>query len=183
MLIKKEFANKKQQEKKRIVDIGTGSGCIAISLAFEIQHAEVFATDVSEAALSVARKNATELKANVNFIRHDILQDEFSISDIDVVVSNPPYIALVEKSSMTKNVTDFEPHLALFVSDDDPLLFYKVIAEKASAALAKHGALYTEINERFGKEVANVFADRGYHDIQIIKDLSGKERIVKGVKV
>lgn len=165
----------------RILDIGTGSGCIPITLALEIPESEVYATDVSPEAIAVASDNAMRLNAKVQFFINNILQEQIPVGNLDVVVSNPPYIPLREQESMKQNVLAFEPHLALFVSDEDPLLFYNVIAEKARHALTSNGLLAVEVNERFGREVASLFKTGGYVDIGIVRDLSGKERIVTAV--
>jgi len=165
----------------RLLDIGTGSGCIPVTLALELQGAELFATDVSPQALKVAHENASRLDARVQFVLNDILQDQIPVGNLNVIISNPPYIPVGEKESMKRNVLEFEPHLALFVSDEDPLVFYRVIVEKSRDALASRGLLAVEVNERFGQEVASLFKAGGYTDIGIVKDLSGKQRIVTGV--
>lgn len=172
---------KGNNSKIKILDIGTGSGCIPISLALEISNSEVFAIDISEDALHIAKQNATSLDAKVQFSRLDILNDEIPFQNLDVVVSNPPYIALSEKKGMGNNVVDHEPHLALFVEDDEPLIFYNAIASKSKRVLKSGGLLAVEINERFGKEVADLFKQNNFQEIEIIKDLSGKNRIVKGI--
>jgi release factor glutamine methyltransferase len=181
MLIREKALLKKNREIIRILDIGTGSGCIPISLALESSNAEVFASDISDAALTVAKKNARHLNANVVFIKNDIIHQEIPFDNLDVVVSNPPYITLKEKSQMMKNVVDFEPHLALFVPDCDPLLFYKAISLKSKKALKPLGMLFVEINAQYGKAVAGIFSEDGYSDISIFKDISGKDRIVSCV--
>ncbi len=163
----------------RILDIGTGSGCIAISLALEIKNATVTATDVSSTALDCAKENAILLIAPVHFIKHDILKEELS-ETFDLIVSNPPYISFEEKSSMKPNVLEFEPHVALFAHESDPLIFYKKIIEKSKKSLSTHGSLWFEINENFGKEVMDLLKTYGFVDAQIIKDFDGKERIVTG---
>jgi release factor glutamine methyltransferase len=166
----------------RILDIGTGTGCIPITIKLERPFAEVMAIDVSENALKVAIDNAEHLRAKVQFAHHDVLSEHFPFYDLDGIVSNPPYIGVSEKISMSRNVLDFEPHLALFVKDDDPLIFYKIIARHASKSLRPAGFLAVEINERFGKEVADVFLQAGFQKVNILKDLSGKNRIVMGLK-
>ena len=166
----------------RILDIGTGSGCISITLALEIKTADIYATDVSLQSLDVARENALRLNAGIQFIAHDILRDELPVKNLDAVISNPPYIPWAERQTMNRNVIGFEPHLALFVSDDDPLIFYRVIVEKSRLALVSKGLLAVEVNERFGNEVALLFTTGGLTDVEIIKDLSGKERIVTGIQ-
>ncbi len=165
----------------RVLDIGTGTGCIPITLFLEIRGAEVFAVDVSEVAIDVARENAALLNAKVDVVKLDILKDALPWDKLDVMVSNPPYIPWSEKVEMRRNVTDFEPALALFVPEDDPLIFYKAIARQASRALRRSGLLAVEINERFGEGVANIFREEGFREVMIVKDIFGKERIVKGV--
>ncbi len=177
-LIKDETYLKKEVT---ILDIGTGSGSISIILALEIPHAKIFATDISETALQVAKYNAASLHASVSLMKHDILNDEISNEGFDVIVSNPPYITLQEKSTMMKNVIDHEPHLALFVPDKEPLLFYEAIVSKAKHALKKNGLLAVEINEQYGEAIKQLYLAHGFIDVNIIKDLSGKDRIVKGI--
>jgi release factor glutamine methyltransferase len=178
----KAHIKEKKIAKPRILDIGTGSGCIAVTLALEIPGSKVFATDVSQNALETARQNATALNAAVGFFNNNVLEDDLPVLTLDVVVSNPPYIPLGEKASMKDNVTRFEPSQALFVSDEDPLIFYKAIAAKASACLDSGGLLAAEINERFGSDVTRIFEDSGFEDVRIQKDLFHKERIVKGLR-
>jgi release factor glutamine methyltransferase len=165
----------------KILDIGTGSGCIPITLALELPHADVYACDISKDALQVASQNAASLKANVTFFECDILQEEISHSSFEIIVSNPPYITLKEKHSMMPNVIDHEPHLALFVDDDDPLVFYKAITTKAKMILLPRGLVVVEINEQYGDSVKQLFLKNGFTSVEIIKDLSGKDRIVKGI--
>jgi release factor glutamine methyltransferase len=166
----------------KILDIGTGSGCLSVTLALELENSEVSATDISESALKTASDNTTSLGAKVNFIRHDILKEKLPFTELDLVVSNPPYITEREKSTMEKNVLDHEPAIALFVPDDNPLLFYRAIASKTFPALAAGGLLLTEINELFGHEIAQIFADNGFDEIEILKDINNKDRIVKGMR-
>jgi len=166
-----------------ILDVGTGSGCIPVTIALEKPGVTVMATDVSTEALLVAETNAHRLKANVTFSRHDILRENLEIDSVDVVMSNPPYIAESEKAQMKSNVVDFEPHLALFVPNENPLLFYSALATKSFPVLRPSGMLAVEINERLGREVAATFTDNRFQSVQIIKDLSGKDRIVKGYKL
>lgn len=161
----------------KILDVGTGSGCIAISLGGDIEDANVTAIDISDAALKVAQSNALQLKVKVDFIQMNILKS-LPNGGFDVVVSNPPYIAEKEKKEMEQNVLDYEPSLALFVSDDDPLLFYRVIAEKAQLLLNKEGRLYFEINQAYGEEVKQLLIDLKYRDVKLYKDLNQKDRIV-----
>lgn len=170
----------KIQAEIRILDIGTGSGCIPITLALEISKSNVYATDISDGAIKVARSNAETLKANISFLRHNILTEKIPINNLDVVVSNPPYVLQQEQTHMKDNVISYEPHLALFVPENDALIFYKAIAAKAKTVLKPDGLCIVEINERFGKEVAEVFSKNSFSDIKIKKDLNGKERIVSG---
>jgi release factor glutamine methyltransferase len=163
-----------------ILDIGTGSGCIAVSLALEIPSATIHALDVSDKALSVAKENAKRLGASVNFLQLDILTQSPVPTNFDVVVSNPPYVMESEKGWMNKNVLNYEPHLALFVTDNNPLQFYQIIAEKSKSVLKPNGKIFVEINQRFGKEVVELFKSFGYKS-EIIKDIEGKDRVVKAV--
>lgn len=165
----------------KILDIGTGSGCIACSLSLEIENSEVHAIDVSHLALDTAKENSAELKTNVVFTKCNILKEEIPQNAFDIIVSNPPYVLDSEKSQLHHNVTDFDPHLALFVSDEDPLIFYRVITEKSKNALNSEGKLYFEINEKFGSEVSDLLKGFGYSDVNIHKDLNGKDRFVSGI--
>ncbi|MCU0357618.1 MAG: peptide chain release factor N(5)-glutamine methyltransferase, partial [Cyclobacteriaceae bacterium] len=160
------------------LEIGTGSGCIPITLQLLYPKANVYATDISEDALHVARANAREWKAVVNFIRHDILTEEIPFTSLDLIGSNPPYIAPAEEHTLADNVRKHEPHLALFAVGEDPLIFYLNIARKAKKALRPAGYVVVEINERFGEETAEIFRHEGYSDIRIVRDVSGKQRIV-----
>jgi release factor glutamine methyltransferase len=163
-----------------IVDIGTGSGCIAITLAKELPHKKIFGIDISTDALEVATKNANLHRADSQFIHHDILKYNLPLSSLECIISNPPYIARSEEKLMGKNVTSFEPHTALFVSDNDPLIFYRRILASAYVSLVKGGLMLVEINERFGKEIAALFQEHQFKDVRIKKDLDGKDRIVLG---
>lgn len=157
----------------RVLDIGTGSGCIAIALKKARPHWEVCGVDISEEALAVAKRNAVHNQAEVLFGRKDILSDE--IGDFDIIVSNPPYICEQEKADMERNVLDYEPASALFVPDSDPLLFYRRIASLRKAPL-----LFFEINEAYSRETTEMLRDFGYTDIHLIHDIYGKPRIVSG---
>ena len=169
---------------KRIIDLGTGSGCIAISLAKHLPNAKVSAIDVSEQALNVAKSNAQKNKVSVDFYLGDMQNDTFmsQFSQYDIIVSNPPYVCNVEKEDMHPNVLQYEPHLALFVKDDDPMQFYRAIARFASINLAPNGKIYCEINETLGAETKQLFESFNFSNCQIIKDLFGKDRILKGEK-
>lgn len=160
----------------RILDIGTGSGAIAISLAMSIKDATVEAWDISSEALAIARLNATTLGVDVAFSQVDILDNKYRGEKWDVIVSNPPYVLDSEKEYMKRNVTQYEPHTALFVDDNDPLIFYKAIAEFALLNLKPRGKLYFEINQRFAKQVTQLLSD--FDNIRIIKDIHGADRIV-----
>jgi release factor glutamine methyltransferase len=165
----------------RILDIGTGSGCIPITLALEIKGAEVFGLDISEEALLVASQNTATIGVKVDFLMCDILNEEIPFNHLDIIVSNPPYVKISEKELMHDNVLKHEPHLALFVQDDDPLLFYRHIAHKAKKVLNPKGRLYFEINEGLGPITSELLSENGYKNVQIIKDLNNKDRIVKAV--
>ena len=161
-----------------ILDIGTGSGCIAISLSLKFPGARVWGVDNSSEALRVAERNSRELKANVHFSQLNI-QNEFPTGQqFDLIVSNPPYISNEEKSGLNENVLNYEPHLALFTPETDPLIFYRAIANLSKSVLKKSGSVVVEINERFGKEVCALFEGEGYSQTQIIRDLAGKDRVV-----
>ncbi len=162
-----------------ILDIGTGSGCIAISLKATIPNSQVFAYDVSKEALGVAKQNANKNNVEVTFKEVDILNDDDVTLKFDVIVSNPPYIPVKDKDSMDKNVLEYEPHLALFVENEQPLLFYMAIVEFAKKHLANRGKLYFEIHESLGIEVKNMLETKGFNNIEIVKDMNGKNRMVK----
>lgn len=164
----------------KILDIGTGSGCIPITLKLELPSAEVSAIDISDEALATARSNAETLQATIDFFKCDILSSSPSLTNLDLVVSNPPYIAFEEKSSMNPNVVDHEPHLALFVENNDALIFYREITNKSKVMLRRGGSLWFEINERFGKKVQQLMQQAGFSDVVIRKDASGKDRFVSG---
>jgi release factor glutamine methyltransferase len=165
-----------------ILDIGTGSGCIATTLALEVSQAKVYATDVSPAALQVAAQNANTLHAPVSFLPHDILAEPLPFTNLSAVVSNPPYITEREQEAMQANVLDYEPHLALFVPNDDPLLFYRAIAARAFPALASNGLLAVEINEHYAAGVAEAFGAAGFTNLKTVRDIPGKDRIVTALK-
>ena len=172
-----------------ILDLGTGSGCIAVTLALELPGAHVTAWDISPEALAVARQNAQRLEADVRFEQRDVLNSQFSIfkrnaarSQFSILVSNPPYVARAEAATIHPNVLDHEPHLALFVPDDDPLLFYKAADDLGLKSLVPGGRVFLEINARFGAETAAVFLQRGYESAQVLRDLAGKDRFVRAVR-
>ena len=170
------------KESLHILDIGTGSGCIPVTLALEMKMPTVFGIDISEEALDIAKKNADLLQSKVDFIQSDILKEELPFEDLDIIVSNPPYVRHSEKNLMHTNVLAYEPHLALFVYDEDPLLFYREISQKAKKALKTGGKIYFEINEAFGKETKELMEKIGFEEVKIFEDLNGKERMVRGIK-
>ena len=164
----------------RVLDMGTGSGCIAISLARALKFAQVEALDVSHDALAVARENAATLKAKVRFFESDMLSPQ-PPARYDIIVSNPPYICWSEREAMDRNVKDYEPGQALFVPDNDPLLFYKAIAPYAAQSLERGGRLYLEINQRFGNEVKRLLEDNGFDEVRISEDSFGKVRFAAAI--
>lgn len=173
----------------KILDIGTGSGCIAISLAKSLPHAKVFALDISEKALEMAKKNAELNQVELNFINTSILEVEDLkqltthnsqlIPKFDIIVSNPPYVRNLEKEEIKKNVLAYEPHLALFVEDNDPLLFYRKIAQLAQKNLSENGKLYFEINQYLGKETVELLENLNFNNVKLIKDVYGNDRMIE----
>lgn len=173
----------------QLLDIGTGSGCIAISLSKNLPNARVSAIDVSEKAIATAQKNAEINKVNVNFIQTDILKvddlknlpaSSFQLPfQYDVIVSNPPYVRNLEKAEIKPNVLEYEPHLALFVDDNDALLFYRKIAELAMKNLTENGKLYFEINQYLGKETVELIENLGFKDVILKKDIYGNDRMIR----
>ncbi|QIL42106.1 peptide chain release factor N(5)-glutamine methyltransferase [Pedobacter sp. HDW13] len=161
----------------KILDIGTGSGCIPVTLKKHLPQAGVSTLDVSEEAITVAKLNATQIGVEVNFILADILTFSSELK-FDVIVSNPPYIRYLEKVEMHDNVLEYEPHLALFVSNDDPLIFYKAIAVFALTNLKPNGKLYFEINEYLGQETVDMLVSKGFENIELRKDMQGKDRMI-----
>lgn len=163
----------------RIIDIGTGSGCIAITLKKYLPNAQVTAVDISKEALLVAEKNALMNDVEINFVHTDILNNNFIQQQFDIIVSNPPYVTESEKKMMQSNVLDFEPHLALFVPDKRALLFYTAICDFAQSFLVENGCIWMEINEALAKETAGIFEKGGFLNTSIIDDLNHKNRFVK----
>ena len=168
-------------ENLRILDIGTGSGCIAVSLAKNFQSANVHAMDISEGVLEIAKENAEMNGVNINFFQTDIF-DIYSQLQLDIIVSNPPYIRNLEKDKMTKNVLEHEPEIALFVSDKDPLVFYRSIANFAQKNLTREGSLYLEINQYLGKDMVELLKKYTFKNIELRKDIFGNDRMIKAVK-
>jgi len=169
-------------DKSCILDIGTGSGCIAITLAMEMPKAEVTAWDISDEALLIAQKNAKTLSVGVRFERQDIL-DSPPDACYDLIVSNPPYIQPKESDGMAKNVLDYEPHQALFTPDDQPVIFYQRIGDYAWLHLKQGGALYFELNPLTADEVSNYLQHLGFSEIEIRQDQFGKQRFLKATKI
>ncbi|AUC14877.1 protein-(glutamine-N5) methyltransferase, release factor-specific [Tenacibaculum sp. SZ-18] len=168
-----------KKTKLSILDIGTGSGCIAISIQKELPTTKVTAFDISEKALETAKKNAELNKVNVNFIHHDILSNTTINDKFDVIISNPPYVRELEKDEIKNNVLNNEPHLALFVDDNNPLLFYKRIADIALTNLNENGVLFFEINQYLGKETKQMLLDKGFKNVVLKSDLFGNHRMIK----
>ena len=177
----KEREERKEERDYSILDIGTGSGCIAITLALDMPQAKVEAWDISVDALTVARENAQELQANVKFEQVDVLSSLPAQGGLGWVsiISNPPYICQKEAAEMEQHVLDHEPHQALFVPDEDPLLFYRAIAKYGQKALQKNGQLYFEINPAYYQELTKMLDEMGYSEIETHKDLFGRNRMIK----
>lgn len=174
-----ELAAQACKPNAKILDIGTGSGCIAISLSQKLPEAEVHAWDISEVALEVAKQNNEQLSASVHFEQHDILTYQATGEEaFDLIISNPPYITESEKAEMEANVLAWEPSIALFVPDNDPLLFYRRIGELALRMLTPNGKLFFEINRAYGDATKQLLCNQGYKNIHIQKDLSGNDRFV-----
>ncbi len=162
----------------RILDVGTGSGAIAVALAKKVEGAEVVAVDISEKALQIAAENVARHSANVTLVKADALGDMTHLGQFDIIVSNPPYIPQSDMPNMHSNVVDYEPHTALFVADSDPLCFYRSIAQNGVKMLRDGGSLYFEIYERFGAQMVKMLEEMGYSDSVVVKDVFGKERMV-----
>ncbi|MBO6606813.1 peptide chain release factor N(5)-glutamine methyltransferase [Psychroserpens sp.] len=180
-----DYSSHSNDSKLTILDIGTGSGCIAVTLAKHLLNAQVTAIDISEDALKTAKENAELNDVDISFIKSDILDySDLTIdhSSFDVIVSNPPYVRNSEKSEIRPNVLDHEPHQALFVDDNDPLVFYRSICEFALDHLKPKGILYFEINEYLGTAMLELVAAYEFETIELIKDMSGKDRMLKAVR-
>ena len=182
-----EWVIKEKEERETILDVGTGSGCIAITLALGLPQAKVTAWDISDKALAMARENAQRLGADVTFEQVDALNPPTSkfvprTSSLDIIVSNPPYICEREKGQMEQNVLEHEPSLALFVPDDDPLLFYRAIARLGLSTLMAGGWLYFEINPLHRDELVTMLSDMGYTQIEVRADQFGKQRMVRACR-
>ncbi|MBP7166979.1 MAG: peptide chain release factor N(5)-glutamine methyltransferase [Bacteroidia bacterium] len=171
-------------EEANLLDICCGSGCIALALKHHFTSAKVFAADVSDVALELAAENSRVLSLPLNIFKWNVLEENCPESDLplfEVIVSNPPYVRMEEINEMHPNVVKFEPHLALFVPDDEPLLFYRIIADFSSQQLKKGGRLWFEINRAHGEEVAEMLEQKGYSDVRIYHDMSGNDRFVSAV--
>jgi len=168
--------------KLKILDIGTGSGCIAIALAKKLPNASVSAIDVSTKALEVAKRNANANQVHISFIHQDILETTDLKQEFDIIVSNPPYVRHLEKEEIKQNVLDYEPHMALFVEDDDALIFYRKIADLAQKNLSKNGLLYFEINQYLGNETVDLLAKMPFSAIELRKDIYENDRMIKVIK-
>jgi len=169
----------------RFLDIGTGSGCIAIAIKTKLPQIEMWACDVSDEALNVSRLNADSLHATVDFLPLDFLDEKQrqQLPRVDVIVSNPPYVPRQDKNEMKKNVIEYEPATALFVPDSDPVIFYNAIADFGNEKLNKGGAIYVEIHEALGERVKNLYEAKGYKSLELKQDLQGKDRMVKAVNI
>jgi release factor glutamine methyltransferase len=170
---------KAQNSKLKILDIGTGSGCIAIALAKNLPNAQVFALDVSEKALATAKKNAEKNQVQLTFIHQSILETVDLAQEFDIIVSNPPYVRELEKQEIKKNVLDNEPHLALFVEDNDALIFYRKIAQLAQKNLNPKGQLYFEINQYLGQEMLDLLRGMGFKNCELRQDIYGNDRMIQ----
>ena len=178
------IVKKHRDENCNILDIGTGSGCIALALKKNIKSSIVSASDISASALKTAERNAYLNQLNIGFIQDDILHPDLKKYEAyyDIIVSNPPYVTESDKKQMHTNVLNYEPPLALYVSDSDPLIFYRAIGEFAFRNLKPGGSLYLEINESFGKETRTIFDPEVYSTIEVVKDIHGKDRFIYAVK-
>lgn len=178
LIINNEGKAKSEKRKVKILDVGTGSGCIAISLAKNIPNSEVYAIDVSEKALATAIKNVELNNVTVAFLLKDILETEDLEQQFDIIVSNPPYVRNLEKGEIKPNVLEYEPHLALFVDDTDALIFYRKITKLAKKNLNPNGKLYFEINQYLGKETVQLLEELGFKNVELKQDIYGNDRII-----
>ncbi|MEO0045735.1 MAG: hypothetical protein RL705_926 [Bacteroidota bacterium] len=178
LILAEEEKGKREEGKVMILDIGTGSGCIPIALKMNSPNAEVYAIDVSEKALATAQKNAALNNVQVHFMLKNILETDDLEQTFDIIVSNPPYVRNLEKAEINPNVLEYEPHLALFVADDDALLFYRKITELAKKNLNQNGLLYFEINQYLGKETVALVESFGFKNVKLLKDIYGNNRMI-----
>ena len=169
--------------KGEILDFGSGSGCISIALKINIRGSSVTGIDISDEALAVARRNAIRNNAEVNFMKNDILDFNYQgYKKVEIIVSNPPYVRKSERSLMKRNVLDFEPSRALFVDDEDPLIFYGALLDISQKLLMTGGKIYFEINEALGEEMKKLMLSKGFSEVMILKDLNNRDRFAKGIK-
>lgn len=182
LILKSISQDNNENQKTKILDIGTGSGCIAISLAKNTVNSKIFALDVSEKALATAKKNADYHKVDIAFLLQNILETEAFDQHFDIIVSNPPYVRVLEKAEIKPNVLEYEPHLALFVEDNDALLFYRKISELAIKQLSVNGKLYFEINQYLGEQIAALVQAYGFNEVKIHKDVYGNDRMISAIK-
>lgn len=177
------WARRSGRRSLRILDLCTGSGCIAWSMALELPGSEVAAVDISDGALAVASGQKFECDVPPKFIKADVLAGPVEgLGTFDMILSNPPYVMDSEKALMRKNVLDHEPWLALFVSDDDPLIFYRAVAEWAKLLLKPEGLCLVEINESLGRQTAKVFEDTGFRDVEVLQDLNSRDRFIRAIQ-
>lgn len=172
----------KEKKSISILDVGTGSGCIAIALSKNLPNASIVALDVSSDALKIAKQNAIDNEVEIEFVEADILDWDSTNMQFDVIVSNPPYVRELEKQMMSANVLDHEPHLALFVKDDDALLFYRKITDVAANILKPNGQLYFEINESLGESTKELLTEKSFNEIELKRDFFEKDRMIKAIK-
>ena len=165
-----------------LMDIGTGTGCIPIAIDLALEHVDCLGVDISKEALKLSETNAKRLGSNARFNELDILKEDLTPEAFDIIISNPPYIPESDKTQMHENVLNFEPELALFVSNDDPLVFYREIGKKASSGLKINGLLFFEIHELFGDKIITLLNDMGYKDVELRNDINGKPRMVRCAK-
>lgn len=169
-----------KSKKIKVLDIGTGSGCIAISLAKNLPNAEVYGVDISKKAIETAKRNAINNDVDVTFVFLDILETDILTCSFDIIVSNPPYVRNLEKEEIKRNVLDYEPHLALFVDDNDALIFYRKIAALSKSSLLENGQLFFEINQYLGKEMTDLLETMNYKNIELKKDIYDNDRMMRG---
>ncbi|MFQ3576251.1 MAG: peptide chain release factor N(5)-glutamine methyltransferase [Cytophagales bacterium] len=181
-LVLKSMALIENLKHPKILDVCTGSGCIAISISKKIPNASVWALDISKSAIETAQKTAQHNRTNINFLIADVLKDDWSFEEFDLVISNPPYVKQSEKPDILPHVLNHEPEIALFVMDENPLIFYQAIAQKALKSLKSNGYLAFEINQAFGKEMIVLLENIGFCDVKLFQDMNGKDRMVVGIK-
>ena len=183
MFLKKKEFEADETTQLKILDVGTGSGCIALALKKTMPKAEVWGCDISDNALNIARRNGSETDIRVDFIALDFLDEAQNkqLPTVDIIVSNPPYIPLKNKVDMHPNVVDYEPHTALFVPNEESLIFYSALAEFGKHRLYENGNIYAEIHEDMGKEAIDLFEKEGY-TVELRKDIQGKDRMIKAAQ-